>query len=206
MAMGFKPGAKQRVIPLAKGSESGDTELLADATTGLRVGPYARQLSIGDGDANSIYIANSYAQNFLYWLVRPQLFNGSTWDRLRNNAEITLLESATRNSTTTSPTQTNYNARGVIVAIKVTAVPGTDTITVYIDGHDPASNDWYVLLTGSALDTTGMRAYVVCPGAGSAVGDIDAVSSHPLPRKWRVRVVHSAATDFTYSVGASYIL
>jgi len=206
MAMGFKPGAKQRVIPFAKGSESGDTELEVDSVTNrLRVN-ISRDQSLTDALPNRIAGIVNDDNGARPIAVYPFTFNTTSWDRFYGNYEITLLASATRNSTTTSPTQTNYNARGVIVVIKVTAVPGTDTITVYIDGHDPASNDWYVLLTGSALDTTGIRAYVVCPGAGSAVGDIDAVSSHPLPRKWRVRVVHSAATDFTYSVGASYVL
>ena len=130
MAMGFKPGAKQRVIPFAKSSESGDTELRASPAGNLSVVfPTGGSALDGISNASTYFIYRDIDAGFAPVIV-PLLYNNNTWDRFRNNAEITLLESATRNSDTASPYQTNYNARGVVIYLNVTAVPGTDTITL----------------------------------------------------------------------------
>lgn len=130
------------------------------------------------------------------------LFNGTTWDRRRNNNEVTVLASAARVSTTASPDQTNYNARGVILILDITAVPSIETVTLTIQGKDALSGKYYTLLAGAvqvAVATIAMRVY---PGL-IAVGNLTA--SDALPRTWRANVVHSASGSFTYSVGASYI-
>jgi len=206
MAMGFKPGAKQRAILLAKGSESGDTELLAEGASE----PSLRVCLVQAGRIAQIYPADvdnvSTAANAL--LVRGALhaFDGTNWNRFRNNTEITLLASATRNSDTTSPYQTNYNARGVVIYLNVTAVPGTDTITLGVNAVDPVSGNVAKLHAFSAISDVGFYRYIVYPGCTDTPSDVAGKISMPLPRKWYVHIFHSGSGDFTYSVGASYIL
>jgi len=112
MAMEFKPGAKQRAILLAKGLESGDTEIIAEDVNkpSLRVcltqaGQIA-QVSPVSSDGMSTTTVALLTGGFLY------LFNGSSWDRFYNNQEVILLESAKRTSSTSSSIQVNRNARG----------------------------------------------------------------------------------------------
>jgi hypothetical protein len=65
-----------------------------------------------------------------------QKFNGINWDRERNNTQGTLLASAARTATATSPNQTNYNAKGVQLTIDVTAVSGTGGLILVLQGID----------------------------------------------------------------------
>ena len=138
-------------------------------------------------------------------------FNGVTWDRTRNNMEGTLLASAARTVTTSSPNQTNHNSRGVIIYLTVTANPGgAETLKVsliYIDpvsgaeSSDIASNTTVAATNGlytlqiypSTLDTTDSQAN-------------NATYSTMLPRTWKATVTPSAAGSFTYSLGYSLIL
>lgn len=142
--------------------------------------------------------------------VHPELSNGSTYDPAQNNRDVTLLTSAVRTATTASADQTNYNARGVIVRLKASANPGGgETLTLQLEWKDSAANDYEDLLADSAQafgGGAGDRTVLVYPGAGAAAGGIDLVRAFPLGRTWRVRVLHSAAGSWTYSVFYSLIL
>lgn len=84
------------------------------------------------------------------------------------------------------------------------------TLAISIEAKDPASGE-YVPLTAfavtkkaSELGEGATLAYTLYPGAleTAAVGSHE-VMGLPLPRKWRVKVTHSAVGKWTYSVGAS---
>lgn len=130
-----------------------------------------------------------------------QLFNGATLDAMRGNVEGTVLASAQRTASNNSADQVNHNAAGVLVYCNVTNVPGVDTVQFIVQVKDPVSGTYINLVTDTAVAASGMRALLVYPGAGAASGDINAVRNGPLPRTWRVRVVHSGSGQFTYSVG-----
>ena len=122
----------------------------------------------------------------------------------RANTEGTLLSSAARTATIASPDQTNIAARGVIVYFNLTSVPGVDTVQLIIEGKDPVSGTYGALLTGAAVATTQTPGrYVLYPGTTAG---FTAQNPGPLPRTWRVRIVHSAGTSFTYSVGYALII
>lgn len=131
------------------------------------------------------------------------LFNGSTWDRRRGNVNDAVLASAVRSATNQSPDQVNHNARGLILVFDITAVPGVDTVTLTIQGKDETSGKYYTILAGAAQSAVGTVVMRVYPGL-SATANLTA--NDVLPRNWRVNVAHSAATNFTYSVGAALIL
>jgi hypothetical protein len=92
----------------------------------------------------------------------------------------------------------SQGARGISAYLDVTAVPGVDTVTLAIDVKDQASGKYVQVAAAAARVATGTDRLTVYPGITVAanvalsdvVGDI-----------YRVRVVHSAASNFTYTVG-----
>lgn len=115
---------------------------------------------------------------------------------------LTLLASAVRAAANQSADQQNCDSCGVIVVVDITSVPGTDTITVTIQGKDEVSGKYYTLLAGAAQVATATIIMRVFPGATAAA---NLAANDSLPEYWRVSVAHSAASNFTYSVGASYL-
>ena len=149
---------------------------------------------------------NGFLQSGQTVVAEEWVYNESGWDRRRNNAVYTVLSSADRTSSSTSPVQTNYNGRGVIVSVNVTAVSGTSpTLTIAIQGIDPVSGATYAILTAStAISATGIYTYCVYPGAS---GGFTQIVSAPLPRQWQVAYTIGGTTpSFTFSVGAAVVL
>ncbi len=131
------------------------------------------------------------------------LYNEATWDRVRNNTDITVLASAARTALVTGSDLTNYNARGVHVVFDVTADPAGASLTLTVQGKDSLSGKYYDLLVGSAVADVGTTVYRIGPDlsavANSVVIDI-------LPRIWRVNIAVADSASMTYSVGASVLL
>lgn len=179
-----------------------------DDTDKLAVSLYAEGAAAGDTRPHAVAGADgaSNALEGLIGMARGVLFNGTTWDRQRNNQEVTLLASAARTASTASSAQTNYNARGIVAFFNIAVVPGGDTVTLRVRGKDPIAGTARDLLVGSALSSTGSTTYIVYPGVGAAANGVSAVNGFVLPRTWDLAITHSGAGSFTYSVGASYIL
>jgi hypothetical protein len=135
-------------------------------------------------------------------------FNGASWDRQRNNVEGTLLASAARTATTSTATQINYNARGVILFLRITAASGTGGLQPRLFLVDALTDGQIAVIAApTARTTTGSAAYVFYPGStAAAFVDLTQNVSLPLPRSWAVTVIHGDASSYTYSLGFSYIL
>jgi hypothetical protein len=118
------------------------------------------------------------------------------------NLALTLLASAVRSASSNTADQKNRNCRGLQLIIDVTAVPTVDTVTFTIKGKDPVSGKYYTLLASSAIVAVSTVTLRVYPGLTAAA---NLVVSDVLPLDWRVEITHSAATNFTYSVGAQLI-
>jgi hypothetical protein len=133
----------------------------------------------------------------------PLLYNGSTVDRARSNAPVTVLASAARTATNNSADFTNYNGRGLHVVIDATAASATPSVVATIQGKDELSGKYYTILASAAITGISTTILKVYPGitaaANLSVSDI-------LPRTWRVSVAHGDADSITYSIGASVIL
>lgn len=161
-------------------------------------------LGVGGGEAAAS--ADAAAQGLSLPVSAYTLFfNGTTWDRVRGSFNATLLASAVRAATQTLADQDSFNLRGAYVTLDITAVPGVDTVQLVIEGKDAASGKYFVLAQDVAQAAIGTRTILVLPGAGAAAGGVNVAASFALPRLWRARVVHSAATNFTYSLGVGYI-
>lgn len=135
--------------------------------------------------------------------VDTALFNGATWDRQTGNVDGTALASAVRAAQINSADLVNYNCRGVIVFLNVTAASGTGGLTLRIQAKDPISGAYGNLLSASAaVVATGMSIYLLYPGGAS--GGTQGVTG-PLPRTWRISMNVGDASNYTYSVGYSLV-
>jgi len=157
-----------------------------------------------DGKANTI--------NQLVTGAMKYGFNESTWDRWRNNTEVTVLPSATRTASGSSSDQTNYNAKGVLIWLRISAVSGTfaagEGLTLYVLAKDRTSG-YYLRISPiiGPYTTVGSRHIVIYPGVTDIEGLFVGENDIPLPRTWKVYYgISGTNPSFTFSVGASYVV
>jgi len=156
-----------------------------------------RGLLSGDADGRGTQFIPSYG---------PVLFNGSTFDRQRGNHEGTLLASAARTATVACADQVNYDAKGVLLFLDVTAASGTGGLQVRIQGRDPVIGSWRNLNAApAAVVAVGGTIYAFYPGASTGAGDVVQATQMALPRQWRAQVTHGDATGYTYSLGYAVV-
>jgi hypothetical protein len=113
------------------------------------------------------------------------------------NAAVTLLASAARTTTQTSADLVNSNAKFLHVILDMTTV-GTGSVTVTINGKDPASGKYYLLLAGAAVVTNVTNIYKVGPGLTAAA---NAAANDFIPAVFQIVVTANNANSATYSVG-----
>ena len=196
---------KQAVSLYVKHSAAGDMAVRGGPYGGLAIGALSDVGLSGDiFVARAGYDGLSLGANNLF-IGLQKLYNGSTYDRIRNNLSLSLLASAARTATTYSADQTNFNANAALFIFDVTAVPGSDTVQLIVQIKDPVSGKYVTVLDGTAESAVGTYIYAVGLGVSDAESKFDAIEGIALPRTWRVGVIHSAATSFTYSVGGFLI-
>jgi hypothetical protein len=122
-------------------------------------------------------------------------YNGASFDRWRNNGEVTALASAARTAAINSADLTNYNWKGAHIIVNVSSYT-SGTLTVTIQGKDPISGSYYSILVGAGITSAGITILKVYPGILAAP---NAAASDIIPRTWRVSC---SAVSATYSVAA----
>ena len=129
---------------------------------------------------------------------RSQIFDSSgNAVTFAANTGVTLLPSAARTTTQTSADLVNSNAKFVHVILDMTVV-GTGSVTVTINGKDPASGKYYLLLAGAAVTTNVTNVYKVGPGLTAAA---NAAANDFVPAIFQIVVTANNANSATYSVG-----
>ena len=145
---------------------------------------------------NAAVAADNYASpTITHEGADMMLFNGTSWDRMRNNFVTTADSSAARTSTVAGATVTNYNAKGAVITINVTAVSGTSPTLIAKLQYSPDGGTTWIDYTNKPVTATisaiGQTTLIVCPGvtevANSAV-------SLPLPRTVRMYYTISGTT------------
>lgn len=178
------------------GANAQNLQVQSAASPNLRTAIFAGTLgpvSIVNTGADAL----SAGGNSLYGFAIQAMFNGSTLDRQRNNNDATLLASASRTTTQTSADITTFNLGAITVILDMTVV-GTGSVTVSINGKDPASGKYYNLLTGAAVTTNSTNVYRIQPGIVAVANkDVNAY----LPRVIQIVVTANNANPATYSVG-----
>ncbi len=115
-------------------------------------------------------------------------------------SDITVFSSASRTATVSSPDL--YAGKGAHVVLDMTAVSGTPSITVTIEGKDNVSGKYYPILVSGAITAVSTNVLQVYPGVAETA---NVNESSFLPTNWRITVTHSTTDAVTYSVGASVI-
>lgn len=110
----------------------------------------------------------------------------------------TALASAARTATVSSADITNYNGHGLLVFFDCTASAVTPSITLKIQGKDPASGKYYTILESAAITGTATNVYRVDPLLTAAANTI---AKDLVPDTFRITMTHSDADSITYSVG-----
>lgn len=93
-------------------------------------------------------------------------------------------------------------ATGLVVVVNITAFTGT-SITFNIEGFDPASGLWYLLLASAALAAVATTTLTVDPRVPQVT---NVTAQKPIAPRMRVRPVGSAITTLNYSVGAALVV
>ena len=133
-------------------------------------------------------------------------YNETTFDLTRNNTAIILRANATA-SASVAITDTNYNARGVLVYFNINTLPasGSTTLALKIQSVNPVTGDFFTILSGAARSASGTTVMMIGPGiSASALG----VAAN-LPRDLRYLVSQSSGAtskDVTFSIGLHYIV
>lgn len=117
-----------------------------------------------------------------------------------NTAE-SLLVAAARTTTFTSSDLVNRNGRGLRVVLDMTTV-GTASVTVTINGKDPVSGKYYLLLSGAAVITNSTNVYQLFPGAPVTT---NVSANTQLPQTYQVVVTANNANAATYTVSADVL-
>jgi hypothetical protein len=189
---------------LVAGSDGTNAQTLLTTNEGVLV--FGQTITGSDGDTNSIaqpFISSTASRKLA---VAGFLFNGTLWDRERNNEEVTLLASAARTAQTDSTDQVNYNARGVMIILDITVDAASVGLTPSILMKDPVSGKDVTIWTAAAAATAvGTDIYLIYPGVLAADFNGTEAVSIALPRTWVLRIAVADADEATYSVGASYI-
>lgn len=145
--------------------------------------------------------------------VRPDL--NTVWDAGPINQEIVLFDSRPRTVTQITPDQVNTLYKGVMIWLRVTAAPVSPTgfLRISLQARDPVNLTTYLGLNAKTalvpISAAGGFAWMFYPGSAGDVfvanfSGIKDVISYPLPRVWRVAVVHSVPGEiYTYSLSAT---
>lgn len=122
------------------------------------------------------------------------------WHPQQGNTDRSLLASAARTVTTTSPTRLNPSSRAGHFILDVTAVTATPSITVDIQAEDALSGNFYSLLLSNAITTVGTYVFKIGPGYPPVPNQ---AANDNLPLNYRAMVTHADADSITYSLNAN---
>jgi hypothetical protein len=125
----------------------------------------------------------------------PRAFNGGGFDLQRNNADLGSVVTAGIASQT-GALQINYNGRGVVCIINITAFTGT-SITFTLKGRDNNNGVDYPIGATAALTATGTYRLEIYPGITPASSSLVWAFSDILPRAWHLDTTDSAVTAIT---------
>lgn len=194
--MGFNGTTWDRVRTAADGMTTGVLATQNVLWSGTAYNRQSAASNIGDGHGGA---AASPFVNYLW--------NGSNFDRARNNTYLQTLASGARTGTTSSSLLTNFNFRGITVNLNITVASGTGGLQIAIQGYDQSSASYKNLHTlATAVTTTGLNVIQLYPGIDNTNSAINQTISQALPQQYRVQIVHGDSSSYTYSVSVNYIL
>lgn len=154
--------------------------------------------------ANGLLVDVSRVQGQL--VVQNQRKNGAAWEDVHNNEEVLVAVEAARSATFLSDALTNYNARGVLVCVDVTAAAGGQITGIEIIGVLASREVKLYEVTALNVIAAGFLTFLVYPGASTAGALTAPPISGNIPRNWKLKVVHGNASSITYRVTVNYLM
>ena len=98
----------------------------------------------------------------------------------------------------------NQEASGLIAYLNVTVAPGIETLQLVLEEQDPASLTWNTVAATLVTTATGMVRLKIKSSITAVAASTTVVTvQDTLPAEWRLRIVHSAAGNWTYSLGVT---
>jgi len=152
--------------------------------------------TVGDTTASSLIGQYTVGRNMLYDA------GAATWNMQRANSSLVVLASAARTALINSSDIVNYNWRGAVIYINITAFTA-GSITVTIKGKDEVGGGYSTILASAALAAVALTPLTIYPGVTVAA---NSSASTVLPRLWRAEVAVGSADSITYSISVSYVL
>jgi hypothetical protein len=119
------------------------------------------------------------------------------------NLNAIVFPSAARTATVNSSDIINLNCKGLKFWIDITVVPGSGSVTLRAQERDPASGGYNLMLQSVAHTTVGLKPTLIIYPGGPSTANVKA--NEPVPRVFRIGVVHATGVSYTYSVGMSLI-
>lgn len=161
-------------------------------------GQVVRQVGMASAEAAADAVANIAA---IIFQTGGLVFNGTTWDRKRNNIQVSEKTSGSRTTTLTGNDTTNYNHRGMHLTVDVTTA-SSGAMLVAIQGKDAVSGKYYNVAATATLSATGTTILKVAPGISSGALSVNDV----LPQTFRIVSTFSSVASVEYSLGYCLIL
>lgn len=204
--------------PVKSGGEVDDTSPVAAAEGDVRTfrsTPEGNQITEPYRDNTPLFpvpaaLADALANPTLALIGGlSHLFNGSTFDRARNNEEVVALASAARTVDTNTATLTNYNGRGLLALLNVTLVSGTTpTLDGSLQAFIPAPADWTTMEGSGGVNVTHTQITAavtgqktqVAPGLSQDTTGANRAYNSLVPRRYRwTFTVGGTSPSFTFS-------
>ena len=114
------------------------------------------------------------------------LFNGSTWDRQRNNFNQVIDASAARTASVAGNTCTNYNAKALLIHFKVSALSGTTPVITPKLQWSPDGGTTWLDVPGAVFPAISAVSDNVMQVGPEVIPIANAAVNFPLPRTLRM--------------------
>lgn len=120
-----------------------------------------------------------------------------------DTAALVTLTAQGAGTVTTQADQVNYNGRGLKCTVNVSAVGGTPSLVVTIQGKDPVSGAVKAILASPSITTTGVTTLTIYPGI-AVTANVSA--SDVLPRTWNISETVSGTTPSVTATTACSVI
>lgn len=155
-------------------------------------------ITTSNGSYNKISGASSFAI--------PILDNGDgTFSEvIGGNQDLTAKTFTATGASTVTADLVNYAGRGCKVVIDITAIGGSPSVVVTVQGKDPTSGKFYTILASAALTGVATTVLNIYPGMTASA---NVVASDILPRSFRISTVigGTATPTITGTIGVCVI-
>lgn len=133
-------------------------------------------------------------------------YNGTSWDRVRNNHELTMVPQGIRTAQVVSQIFTNYSGRGVILQIRVISAPEAETLEIRL-GFNIGGVNSFTIAKFDPVDSAGNHTLIAYPGASmTPVSTYVQSYAVAVPRKFWTSIIPSGVGEWEYEITAALIV